>query len=65
MSFKLPELPYPKDAFGKVISEATFKDHHGGHHQTYVTKLNTLVKNTEWEHRSLDDIVLRYLLCLI
>lgn len=60
MSFKLPELPYSKDAFGKVISSETFDFHYGKHHATYVTNLNNLIKGTEWEHKSLDDIVLSY-----
>lgn len=62
MSFKLPELPYSKDAFGKTITAETFDYHYGKHHQTYVTNLNNLIKGTEWEHRSLDDIVLAYIL---
>lgn len=64
MAFKLPELPYPKDAFGKTITPETFDYHYGKHHQTYVTNLNNLIKGTEWEHRSLDDIVLAYVLSL-
>ena len=59
MSFKLPDLPYPKDAFGKAISPETFDYHYGKHHAAYVNNLNSLVKGTEWETRSLDDIVLR------
>lgn len=59
MSFTLPELPYHKDAFGKTISVETFDYHYSKHHKTYVDNLNNLVKGTEWEKRSLDDIVLR------
>lgn len=54
MSFGLPELPYHKDAFGKDLSAETFDYHYGKHHQTYVTKLNELIKGTEWEQKSLD-----------
>lgn len=57
MTFKLPELPYSKDAFGKTLSAETFDYHYGKHHKTYVDNLNNLVKGTEWEQRSLDDIV--------
>ena len=46
MSFKLPELPYSKDAFGKKISSETFDYHYGKHHAAYVNNLNTLVKGT-------------------
>lgn len=57
MAFKLPELPYSKDAFGATISAETFDYHYGKHHQTYITNLNNLIKGTEWENKSLDEIV--------
>jgi superoxide dismutase, Fe-Mn family len=44
MPFNLPDLPYPKDAFGSMISAETFDYHHGKHHQAYVTKANALVE---------------------
>ncbi len=44
MAFKLPELPYAKDAFGDLISAETFDYHHGKHHNAYVTKANELVE---------------------
>jgi len=43
MAFKLPDLPYAKDAFGDLISAETFDYHHGKHHNAYVTKANELV----------------------
>lgn len=43
MTFKLPDLPYAKDAFGKIISAETFEYHHGKHHKAYVDKTNELV----------------------
>ena len=43
MTFKLPELPYSKNAFGDLISAETFDYHHGKHHNAYVTKANELV----------------------
>lgn len=60
MAFHLPQLPYSKDAFGAVISAETFDYHYGKHHQTYITNLNNLVKGTEWENKSLDEIVVGY-----
>lgn len=59
MAYKLPELPYSKDAFGATISAETFDYHYGKHHQTYITNLNNLIKGTEWENKSLDEIVLK------
>ena len=43
MAFTLPDLPYAKDAFGKLISAETFDYHHGKHHLAYVNKANELV----------------------
>ena len=60
MSFVLPDLPYAKTAFPNVISSETFDFHWGKHHQTYVNNLNNLIKGTEWEKASLDDIVKKY-----
>lgn len=36
----LPPLPYSYDALEPVISEATLRVHHLGHHQAYTNKLN-------------------------
>jgi Fe-Mn family superoxide dismutase len=58
MAFELPALPYAKDALAPHISEETFDYHYGKHHQAYVTNLNNLVKDTENEDKSLEDIIL-------
>ena len=39
------------------MSQETLEYHYGRHHQAYVTNLNSLIKNTEFETRSLEDIV--------
>ena len=57
MSIELPALPYAKDALVPHISEETLDFHYGKHHQTYVTKLNGLIPGTEFEGKSLEDIV--------
>ncbi len=57
MAFELPALPYPKDALAPHISEETLEYHYGKHHQTYVDKLNGLVKDTELASKSLEEIV--------
>ena len=43
MAFKLPELPYSKDALSPHISARTLEFHYGKHHQGYVNKLNAAV----------------------
>lgn len=57
MAFQLPALPYAKTALAPHISEETLEYHYGKHHQTYVDKLNGLVPGTEFEGKSLEDIV--------
>lgn len=57
MEHKLPPLPYAIDALAPSISKETLEFHYGKHHQTYVTNLNNLIKGTEFEEASLEDIV--------
>ena len=57
MEHKLPDLPYAMDALAPHISKETLEFHYGKHHQTYVTNLNNLIKGTEFENASLEDIV--------
>jgi Fe-Mn family superoxide dismutase len=59
MEHALPALPYAMDALAPHISKETLEFHYGKHHQTYVTNLNNLVKGTEFESSSLEDIVKR------
>lgn len=47
------------DALQPHISKETLEFHYGKHHQTYVTNLNNLVKGTEFETQSLEDIIKR------
>ncbi|CBL44210.1 Superoxide dismutase [Fe] [gamma proteobacterium HdN1] len=57
MSFELPALPYAKNALAPHISEETLEFHYGKHHNAYVTNLNNLVKGTEFEGKSLEEVV--------
>lgn len=57
MAFELPPLPYAKDALAPHISAETLEYHHGKHHKTYVDKLNGLIPGTEYEGKSLEDII--------
>jgi Fe-Mn family superoxide dismutase len=58
MSFELPDLPYAKNALEPYISSQTFDYHHGKHHAAYVTNLNNLIKGTDLEGKSLEEIIL-------
>ena len=57
MEHTLPALPYALDALAPHISKETLEFHYGKHHQTYVTNLNNLIKGTEFENLSLEEIV--------
>ncbi|MBF0175817.1 MAG: superoxide dismutase [Fe] [Magnetococcales bacterium] len=59
MSITLPPLPYGMDALAPHISKETLEFHYGKHHQTYVTNLNGLLPGSEFEGKSLDEIVQR------
>lgn len=57
MTFELPKLPYAQNALEPHISAETLGYHYGKHHQTYVTNLNNLIKGTEFENKSLEEII--------
>lgn len=57
MSIQLPELPYARDALEPHISSETLDFHYGKHHQTYVDKLNGMIPGSEFEGKSLEEIV--------
>ena len=57
MSFSLPDLPYAYDALGPYMSRETLEYHHDKHHLAYVNNGNNALKGTEWEGKSLEDIV--------
>ena len=56
--FKLPELPFAKDAFAPHFSAETFEYHHEKHHNAYVTNLNKLLDdNKEMTDMDLEDLI--------
>jgi Fe-Mn family superoxide dismutase len=57
MAIELPELPYAIDALAPHISQETLEFHHGKHHKTYVDKLNGMIPGTEFEGKSLEEII--------
>ena len=58
MAFKLPELPYAKDALEPFISAKTLEFHHGKHHQAYVNNLNNLIAGTPYKNATLETIIM-------
>jgi Fe-Mn family superoxide dismutase len=57
MQHQLPPLPYAIDALQPHISQETLELHYGKHHAAYVTNLNRLIKGTEFEASSLEQII--------
>lgn len=57
MSFEIPKLPYAHHALEPVISQQTIDFHYGKHLQGYINKLNTLTKGTEYEGKTVEEIV--------
>src|SRR5258708_14794523 len=57
MVFELPPLPYAKNALEPHMSAKTLEFHYGKHHQTYVTTLNKLVKDSPLAKESLEAVI--------
>jgi len=57
MTFELPPLPWTDDALAPHISAETIAYHYGKHHQAYVDNLNKLTAGTDWEGKSLEEVV--------
>jgi len=57
MSFSLPELPYAYDALAPHMSRETLEYHHDKHHLAYVNTANNLLKGTELEGKSVEEVV--------
>ena len=58
MAFTLPDLPYAHDALAEFgMSAETLEYHHDLHHNAYVVNGNNLIAGTEWESKSLEDII--------
>ena len=57
MAFELAPLPFAYDALAPYFTAETFEFHHDKHHATYVTNLNNLIKGTEFEGKSLEEVI--------
>lgn len=57
MEHQLMKLPYGYDAFEPMISQDTLHYHYDKHHAGYVAKLNTLIKETVFESKTLVEII--------
>ena len=57
MNIELPALPFASDALVPHISKETIDFHYGKHHKAYVDNLNKLIIGTEFENKSLLEII--------
>lgn len=57
MAFELPKLGYEYNALEPHIDAKTMEIHHSKHHQAYVTNLNNALVGTEWEGKSLEELM--------
>ncbi len=58
MAFQLPDLPYAHDALAsKGMSKETLEYHHDLHHKAYVDNGNKLIAGTEWDGKSMEEII--------
>ena len=57
MAFELPPLPYDYNALEPHIDEETMRLHHDKHHAAYTNNLNAAIQGSEWEGRSIEEIL--------
>ena len=57
MKHELMKLPYAYDALEPMMSSETLQYHHDKHHAGYISKLNNLIVNSEFESSSLVEII--------
>ena len=57
MAFELPELPYTHNALEPYIDARTMEIHHGKHHNGYTNNLNNAILGTEYEGKSIEEIL--------
>ncbi|QPC81453.1 superoxide dismutase [Phototrophicus methaneseepsis] len=57
MAFEKVALPYAKDALAPHIGADTMEVHYEKHHTGYTTKLNDALAGTEFESKSIEEIL--------
>ena len=57
MAIELPLLPFSKNALEPYISSETLNYHYGKHHNAYVVNTNNLIKESDLESASLEEII--------
>ena len=57
MAFELPKLDFDYAALEPHIDARTMEIHHTKHHGAYTTNLNTALQGTEWEGKTIEEIM--------
>jgi Fe-Mn family superoxide dismutase len=57
MAFRLPDLPFDRQALEPHMSGETLDFHHGKHHQAYVDKVNAMVEEKGLSSASLSEVI--------
>jgi Fe-Mn family superoxide dismutase len=57
MAIKLPVLPFELNDLEPHLSKQTVVFHYGKHHKKYVSTLNELIKNTQYDSMTLEEIM--------
>jgi superoxide dismutase, Fe-Mn family len=57
MAFELPKLSYGYAALEPYIDARTMEIHHTKHHGAYTTNLNAALQGTEWEGKTIEEIM--------
>lgn len=56
---ELMKLPYTEDALSPTLSKEQVSLHYHKHHKAYVDNLNKIIKGTEFESKTVKEIMLR------
>lgn len=57
MTYELPPLPFDYTALEPHVSKSTLEFHHDKHHAAYVNKYNDMVKGTDMESKSIEEVI--------
>ncbi len=58
MAYSLPDLPYAHNALEPHIDATTMEIHHGKHHNTYITNVNTaLESHADLASKSVEELI--------
>ncbi|MFM7741333.1 MAG: superoxide dismutase, partial [Planctomycetota bacterium] len=57
MAFELPKLAYDYSALEPHIDARTMEIHLTKHHKTYVDKVNAAIKDTEWDKKTVEELI--------